>query len=607
VFITTAEWFAVIGSGLLCSGFALHSRRASQRAAQQLRAAKEQIRRERDAGAHLCLSTIEALSYAIEASDSVSIGHLDSVQRGAVAIAKVLELPVEELCWLRAAAMLHNIGRLGVPEHILHKPGSLTDEEQEKLRTHPVLGARIIASVPFPAPVVSIVRHHAEHWDGAGYPDGLKGSAIPLEARILAVANVYSALLQPRPFRGAFAPAAALAEIEKRSGTQFDPGVVVAFRTIASQLRLDAEDAEQDAAACPTTFPEIAASRARDAREALDDIASAQRETQGLFALAQTVGESLHIEAIAETLLTSTQKIVPCSACALFLLEDDGEYLRARATVGTNARHILGSTARIGTYLTGRAHSRGEIKCASFLRDDLLLRDVSDVWTDFRSTLIVPLCANGRALGTINLYHEEPHAFGVEAQRVMRLVATQAGRALDNALQFDDARETANTDALTGLRNARFLREFLERELNRAVREDKSLAVLNIDLDKFKPINDTYGHQAGDQILRDVSVIFSSHVRNYDLAARYAGDEFVIVLTHAGQGEAETVAKKIKASVDRHAQTLITRDPKFPRLGISVGIAVYPDDASDLQGLLCRSDAAMYNDKKQRGAMREAA
>jgi diguanylate cyclase (GGDEF)-like protein len=556
---------------------------------------------ERAAGNHLCFSTLEALAYAIEASDPYNYGHLDCVQRCTMAMARTLNLTQEETTGLRAASLLHNIGRLGVPEHILHKVGTLTAEEQEKLRAHPVLGARILASIPFPFPVVPLVRHHAEHWDGNGYPGGLKGTEIPLGARILAVANAYSALLHPRPFRNAYTPEDALAEIESRSGTQFDPAVVAAFRSVAAQLRLESGEA------MPAPSMPSEATVKDEARAALDDIAAAQRETLGLYTLAQSLAGSLHLEAVAYTLLSCTQQIVPCAASVLFLPEDDGEYLRAHAAFGANERHLLGSLARIGSYLTGRAYFRGEIMRASFLADDLMLRDVSDPWTTFRSTLIVPLMNGGKCIGTINLYAEAPNAFGLEEQRVLRLVATQAAHAIDNARRFTEVQESAYTDPLTGLRNGRYLREYLEREINRAGRDHTTIAILNLDLDKFKQVNDRYGHSMGDQALRDVAEILSTHVRNYDLAARYAGDEFVVVLSHTDRLAAEVVAAKLKRAVERHVQKLTARDPEFPAVALSIGIAIYPEEAQDMQALLCRSDAAMYEDKQARRAGREAA
>lgn len=559
----------------------------------------ERVRQEQEAGQHLCLSTLESLCHAIEASDPYNAGHIDCVQRCALHMAQALGLPESETEALRAAALLHNIGRLGVPDYILHKPGSLTPEEQEKLRTHPVLGARILAPIPFPWPVVEIVRHHAEHWDGQGYPDGLKGEAIPLGARILAVANAYSAWIHARPYRDAQAPETALAEIELRAGAQFDPAVVAAFRPIADQVREELGQSNSETLAMHPLAP-LPDTAVVEARAALHDIADAQRQTRGLAALTEALSGTLHLEAVIETVLTSVRELVPLSACALFLPEEDGEYLRAHGAVGINSRHLFGSSARIGSYLTGRAYYRGDMIRASYLAEDLVLRTVSDTWTPLRSTLIVPLTHGSTCVGTLNLYAEEPDAFGPDAQRILRLIALQAARAVDNACRFADIQKTANTDALTGLKNGRFLRVFLERELNRAHRDNSTLAVLNIDVDHFKTINDTYGHAAGDQTLRDIAGLLNAPIRSYDLAARYAGDEFVVVLPHADREQAEIVAAKLQGGVERYAQKMRAQDPSFPHVGISIGIAVAPTDGEDLQDLLRCSDAAMYQDKQRR-------
>ncbi len=562
--------------------------------------------RERAAGAHLCNSTIESLAAALEAGDPYNAGHLDCVLRIVSAMSRMLKLSTDDTAALRAAATLHNIGRLGVPNHLLHKTDVLTPDEQEKLRSHPVLGGRILASIPFPWPVVPIVRHQAEHWDGNGYPEGLQGDEIPFGARILAVATSYSALLRSRPFRGPFSPTEALEEIEQRAGSQFDPLVVFTFLDVVSELRLEETPQPTSFSLSNASMDEEGTMRqahaAKEARSALEDIAAAQRETLALYALSQAVTGSLHLEEVCNTVVQSAMSIVPCAAGVVFLPEEEDEYLRAHAALGMNSRHLLGSLARVGTYVTGRAYFRGEMARASFMADDLILRDVSETWQPFRSTLVVPLTANGEVTGTLNLYAEGANCFDANAQRIIRLLATQAGRAIDGARRYDAVRETAYTDPLTGLRNGRFLREYLDRELNRASREGLSLAVLNIDLDNFKPINDRFGHARGDLILQEVAEILRAHVRNYDLAARYAGDEFVLVFVRTKRGAAETTAAKLKAAVERHGQRLMAREPDFPHIGISVGVATYPDDGRDLQSLLCNSDAAMYTDKTSRKA-----
>jgi diguanylate cyclase (GGDEF)-like protein len=569
------------------------------------------LEQERAAGAHLCISTIESLSAALEAGDPYNAGNLDCVLRITTAMSRAAGLTDDESAALRAAALLHNIGRLGVPDHLLHKADVLTPDEQEKLRSHPVLGARILASIPFPWDVVPIVRHQAEHWDGQGYPAGLQGKEIPFGSRILSIAVSYSALLRDRPFRDPLSPAEGVAEIARRSSTQFDPDLIAIFLSIVDDIGIEEPKAGASAFAQSQIRPVGGArhpqANADEVRTALEDIAAAQRETLALYALSHAVTGSLHLDEVCNTVVQSAMSMVPCAACVLFLPEDDNEYLRAHAAIGANSRHLLGSLARVGAYVTGRAYFRGEIARASFVSDDLVLRDVSDIWEPFRSTIVVPLTVNGQVTGAINLYASNEDAFSADAQRVLRLLATQAGRAIDGALRYNAVRETAYTDALTGLRNARFLREYLDRELNRASRDGTSVAVLNIDLDNFKPVNDVLGHARGDQTLQEIAEILKSHVRNYDLAARYAGDEFVLVLIRSKRAAADAIAAKLKVAVERLRQRCAARDPEFPPIGISIGIAVYPEDGSDMQSLLCNSDAAMYSDKSARKVSRSAA
>src|SRR5947207_1477618 len=156
--------------------------------------------------AALHLRTIEALALAIEAKDHTTHDHLRRVQVYAVEIAKDLGLDEDMLNAIRAASMLHDIGKLAVPENILSKPGRLTPEEFEKMKIHPIVGSEILDRVQFPYPVVPIVRSHHEKWDGTGYPDGLTREAIPIGARILTAVDCFDALASERPYRRALSP-----------------------------------------------------------------------------------------------------------------------------------------------------------------------------------------------------------------------------------------------------------------------------------------------------------------------------------------------------------------------------------------------------------------
>src|SRR5580704_6190514 len=176
--------------------------------------------------AALHLRTIEALALAIDAKDQTTHDHLQRVHVYATEIAKEMNLSVLETNALQAAAMLHDIGKLAVPEHIVSKPGKLTPEEFEKMKIHPVVGAEILERVQFPYPVAAVVRSHHEKWDGTGYPDGLKGEAIPIGARILSVVDCVDAVAADRQYRKAAPMDEAMRIVAEQSGKAFDPKIV---------------------------------------------------------------------------------------------------------------------------------------------------------------------------------------------------------------------------------------------------------------------------------------------------------------------------------------------------------------------------------------------
>ena len=172
------------------------------------------------------LATIEALALAIEAKAGCTPEHIRSIQQYAALLAEASGLSDGEVQAVRTAALLHDIGNMAVPEHILSKPEALTPEEFERVKIHPRVGAEILRNVPFGAPVSDLVLHHHERWDGLGYPAGLRGEDIPLGARILAIADCYSTLQADRPYRPARSERDAIAVLREYAGTSFDPALV---------------------------------------------------------------------------------------------------------------------------------------------------------------------------------------------------------------------------------------------------------------------------------------------------------------------------------------------------------------------------------------------
>ncbi|UCG55235.1 MAG: HD domain-containing protein, partial [Dehalococcoidia bacterium] len=175
------------------------------------------------------LSIIYALAATVDAKDSYTYGHSKKVSEYAVALSDKLNITQDKLNTIRAASLLHDIGKVGVPDSILNKKEPLTDEEWNPIRGHPKLGVEILRHVMDLAHCLPAILHHHEHYDGSGYPAGLKGDKIPLEARILSVADAYDAMTSPRPYRDQLSMEEAVRELQRCAGKQFDPAIVNMF------------------------------------------------------------------------------------------------------------------------------------------------------------------------------------------------------------------------------------------------------------------------------------------------------------------------------------------------------------------------------------------
>ncbi|MEW6059244.1 MAG: HD domain-containing phosphohydrolase [Actinomycetota bacterium] len=193
------------------------------------RSRSAELERVLDSVQDMYLATMRSLAQVIEAKDRTTRGHLDRTQALGVALARRIDPALAEGPELGYGFFLHDIGKVCIPEHILCKVGPLTGEEWEVVRTHPVVGARIVAPIRFLGDAALVIRHHHEWFDGEGYPDGLRGTAIPLAARVFAVADSYDAMTNDRPYRNALTRDRAVEELRQGAGTQFDPDVVDVF------------------------------------------------------------------------------------------------------------------------------------------------------------------------------------------------------------------------------------------------------------------------------------------------------------------------------------------------------------------------------------------
>jgi diguanylate cyclase (GGDEF)-like protein/putative nucleotidyltransferase with HDIG domain len=565
--------------------------------------------------ADLHLATIEALALAIDAKDQTAQSHIRRVQVYATSIARGLGMSDTEIQGVKTAALLHDIGKLAVPEHILSKPGPLTQEEFQKIRVHPQVGAEIISAVPFPYPVAPLILSHHERWDGKGYPQGLKGEEIPLGARILSVVDYYDALTSDRPYHKAMTSEAAMALLQQEAGRALDPQVVQMFVKMAPDMEAAADTIESATPRRLTLEP--LNERGRPAvgfspettktSTVFEDIALAHREIYALYEIAQTMGTSLGVADTMALISSKLSNLVPFSACGLFLFDEEADSLRCRFATGVEADAIGTMTVRAGQGLAGwvarnrrplvNARPSAEFEAAGLAKS-----------TSLQSALVAPLVFSDRFIGTLAVYSTQPDFYTDDHRRLLDRVSEQASAVIHNSIVFEQTQEDSLTDPLTGLPNTRFMFMHLTRELARAERLKAEVALLVMDLDNFKEINDSHGHHVGDRALREVATVLRSGIRPYDICVRYAGDEFIVVLSGCGADEAERKRVELQRTVD---EVLFEARPgrRLP-LAISVGAAIYPQDGDSYESLLATADSRMYRDKqrrKQRVEVRPAA
>jgi diguanylate cyclase (GGDEF)-like protein/putative nucleotidyltransferase with HDIG domain len=584
----------LVASVLVVSGVVYLSLRGMRRQLAEQRAAAA-------SSARLHQATMEALALAIEAKDHTAHNHIRRVQIYSTGLARALGMSDAEVQAVETAALLHDIGKLAVPEHILAKPGPLTPEEFQKVRIHPQIGAEIIASVPFPHAVAPLILNHHERWDGNGYPSGRKGEQVPLGARVLGLVEFYDALTSDRPYHKAIAADAAAALVAQESGKAFDPRVVETFLKILPELREKAHQADIEARSFSLPFHEADAGprpqQERPRHSVFEDIAVAHREIYALYEIAQTMGTSLGVSDTMALIASRLSSLVPFSSCALFLQSDDKETLYCRFTTGADSEIIQQLELKVGQGLTGWvAKNRRPLVNARPGAD--LEAAGSNMQTSLQSALVCPLVFGDRLIGTLAVYHTTTSFYRDDHRRLLDRVCEQAAAVIHNSIIFEQTHEASLTDPLTGLPNTRFMFMHLTRELARAERLESEVSLLVMDLNDFKEINDTYGHQTGDRALREVAQVLRTTIRPYDICVRYAGDEFIVVLAGCGADEAEHKRQELQQAVDN--LVFEARQGTTISISISAGAAVFPQDGDSYDALLAMADSRMYLDKNSR-------
>ncbi len=537
------------------------------------------------------LATVEALATAIDARDQVGIGHVRRTQIYAVGIGKILGLADNDIEALRTGALLHDIGKLAIPDHILNKPDSLTPAELEKTKIHPSVGAAILEKVGFQSAVVPTVRHHHESWDGRGYPDGLAGEAIPLTARILAVADAFDTIRGARPYRPARPREKARQIIQAEAGTRFDPMIV---NTLIRNLAF--LEADVDAAGLAYEDSETG-NRAYKPHSFVDQIQLANREVFSLYELAREFSSSMDLNETLEMFANRLKDLVPYDTCAIYLLEGSKRFASAVHVKGDNADMLLLRRLKVGQGATGFALKSGEIVQNADPDLDFSYSQV-ELTQQYSTMASVPLIADDVMIGAVTIYARELSEYCEEHIRLLETLSRIASDAIHKSLKHDEATTHALTDPMTGLPNARSLQLQFDKEVARSSRAGNSFQVLMLDLDGFKAVNDNFGHKVGDQMLKEVSKVIFEQLREYDFLARYGGDEFVALIPETDPGDVSELCDRIEKAVCSFA--LPVSVGATATVGVSLGSAGYPAQGETFDQMIVAADKIMYERKTTR-------
>ncbi|MBL8232290.1 MAG: HD domain-containing protein [Bryobacterales bacterium] len=492
----------------------------------------EDLRAERDDAEARCrdsadevaqhLRTIEALAEAIESKDQTSQRQLRRVQIYCREVARELSLPEPERKALLAASMLHDVGKLSVPEHILSKPGRLTREEFAKMKIHPIVGCEILQKVDFPYPVIPIVRHHHEKWDGSGYPDGLKGEEIPIGARILAAVDCLDALVSDRQYRRAFPIDEAMRILIRERGKSFDPRVVLALeRRYQEYERLVRESLEERIKLTTELPAENAAAPAHGLDRSWDGAWPSPLPAELTETLGRISAQSKPISLVLHEAEQELRKIVPFDTLALYRV--DGAQLTAEYASGKDADLFRSLVIPVGQGLCGWVAERNRpILNGNPAVEPGYLNDPSR-FTVLRSAVTVPLASGEEVIGAMSLYSERRDAFHGAHLHLLQTIGHNLSLNLRGAAGTSVPRPMRLPDS-------RALHRNLAQEIERCTESGEWLSLAMCEVEGLRGVTELSGPDEASIILGELASRIRSRLDCSAYFARTGEDEIAIVL-----------------------------------------------------------------------------
>jgi len=522
--------------------------------------------------------------------DAESTDHLWRVQSLCLAVGEKLGLSRDELDALSSAALLHDVGKIAVPEAILSKPGRLTAKEMECVKVHPAFGAEVLDALSFPAPIRMIVRHHHERWDGRGYPDGLEGEEIPLGARILAVVDCFDAMISHRPFRHALPAAVACRHLHRESGAMFDPVVVDA-----------ALDQIEDQAPAPGSGAARNERRMSDRRAPALPAVSVRKGLDSLYAIARATRYPIDFDECCTLVRTHLADLLPHRSLVVFAREPEGRRLTPRFVSGEAADRIRRLRLDASDCISGSAMSHRKIVVG---QDHSVTSEVGSPRSDLEellddpvirrlgSCLSAPLVSEGRCVGTLTLYDDDDRRFTEEDRRIVGTVAGHLAHAMVRELEQSCDAGARLTDPLTGLPDSEFLQLEANRRFNDPDREaDRREALIGIRVGRLADLAAGWGIDVAERALGQIARRLADACRPAEVLVRLGPDLFAVLMPVEDEGQFIERWNVLQKAVEREPLDLPSQP--FCRLQFNLAQVRYPDDGEDIDSLVSELDAKL--------------
>ena len=542
------------------------------------------------------MSTVETLSLAIDAKDQTTHGHVHRVTAYLTKLAELMGITDETTCkGLRFAALVHDIGKIAIPDLILSKPGRFSKEEMERMKIHPVVGAQILKAVSFDFPIADTVLSHHERWDGNGYPHGIAGEEISRYSRMLSVCDVYDALRSDRPYRSAMGKEKALSILRQERNGAFDPEIVDVFIDHVDEMEKVVEEEnrriEELTFSTPSSTDPFALTEESNAWQLYGHISYSQQEMFLLYEMAQMVSKTMSVDEICQGMVTGVGKLIPYNTALVFLVNQLERSLDLVYVESRTPESFIDLKVQFGSGISGwvaqNVHPMRNVK------PELELGELEMHDQMYLASLAVPLVFNDKAVGVLTLFSDKENFYHENHQELLSKLVNMVTPSLVNALKFEDNFADAMIDSLTGLGNLRAMRHYFSNTLIK-LEPDADYTLCLIDLRALRQINDEHGHEIGDRVLTEVARTVEATLRPEDRCFRYGGDEFVIIAHGAGRRAGQVLTDRIHTAVTRLG-VKVSDGLVQPR--VSIGYASSPDDGANPEELLRVADNMMYKNR----------